>query len=120
MARERNIIFEARSFASEKKRPVQECMAPFNECYVDVRGNITPCCYSRGHKMGNAYETSFEDVWFGSPYRKLRKVRYLAGCRDCSPFIPFDDYHAHFTSLYKSTREFEEAERKYAVSGKIP
>ncbi len=119
LASKRNLLFDARRFFSETKRPVRECLSPFNECYIDVRGNIEPCCFS-GYTMGNVYKTSFEEIWFGESYFGLRKERHLAGCRSCSPFVSLDEYSAHFGSGYKRTSAYIRAEQVFKNTGKIP
>jgi MoaA/NifB/PqqE/SkfB family radical SAM enzyme len=106
LAAKQRIIFDARRFFSEKKRPNKECISPFDECFIDIEGNLTPCCFSGGYSMGNVYQEGFDNVWFGARYKKLRKSRHLERCRDCAPLIPFDEYNAHFTAHYKQTDEF--------------
>ena len=53
-------------------------------------GNVYPCCRGWGEhlKMGNIFEQSFEDIWNGPEYRKLRR-EFLTGdlregCRNCT------------------------------------
>jgi MoaA/NifB/PqqE/SkfB family radical SAM enzyme len=97
-------------FYSERGLNSQDCQSPFKECFIEVNGDIRPCCFCGNYRMGNAYETNFETVWFGEAYHKLRKKRYLLACNTCMPFIPFDNYKAHFTAYFKETPEFEKIE----------
>ena len=90
-----------------------ECQSPFKECFIEVNGDIAPCCFCGSYRMGNAYETNFEAVWFGEAYYKLRKKRYLLACNTCMPFIPFDNYKAHFTAYFKETPEFKKIELNF-------
>lgn len=107
LGRKLGVFVTARKFYSEGPRPNNECRSPFEQCFIGVDGKVSPCCFSGGHYMGNVYETSFEDVWFGEEYRKLREKRYLSCCRTCVPFTPFDEDNAHFTAHFKETDEFE-------------
>lgn len=102
----------ARKFFSKENRSAQECRSPFEECFIAVNGNVSPCCFSGEYYIGNVYETSFEEVWFGEEYRKLREKRYLSACKKCVPFTPFDDFSTHFTAYFKETEEF----RKYKAA----
>ena len=52
----------------------QQCVMPFWGAYIDMNGNVLPCCHSNEQVMGNVYETgSFEEIWNGEKYRVLRK-----------------------------------------------
>jgi len=95
-----------RRFFSEAGRSTKACMSPFQECFIGVDGDVGPCCFCGEYRMGNAYESSFEDVWFSEAYHKLRKTRYLTACQSCTPFLSFDDYRAHFTAYLKDSDEF--------------
>ena len=98
-------------FTEIKKECSQEkCRSPFDECFIEPDGKVKSCCFVGNKSMGNAYETSFEDVWFGEEYLKLRETRYLPACQKCVPFIPFDDYAAHFTADIKKTDVFKRYE----------
>ena len=104
----------ARRFTQgQKARFSQECREPFDSCYITVSGDVAPCCFCGSYSTGNAYETSFEAVWFGDAYRKLREKRYLLACQKCMPFIPLDDYSAHFTAYFKETKEFKAIEQNF-------
>lgn len=94
---------------SEGEQPCssQQCRDPFDNCFIGVNGDVFPCCFCGSNSMGNVYETSFEAVWLGDAYRKLRRRRYLPACQKCMPFIPLADYRAHFTADFKETKEFE-------------
>lgn len=110
----------ARRFSEEKQEnyynPDRDCLDPFNSFYVGTDGNVTPCCFAGAYSMGNVYEKDFDSVWFGEKYQKLRKKRYLPPCRTCTPYIPFDDYNAHFTSYLKDSEEFKKIKKDLEIS----
>lgn len=108
------VVIDAPQFIQGEKRiSSQNCLSPFTECFIQVDGSVGPCCFCGSYLIGNAYEASFEDVWFGKAYRKLRKSRYLLACQKCMPFLSLDEYQAHFTAYFKETDKFREFERNY-------
>jgi len=78
------------------------CMAPFENCFVEMPGTVAPCCYMADFRMGNVYEEGFEAVWFGDLFTKLRRSRYLPACQVCTVFTPFDDKKAHISGYITS------------------
>jgi len=110
------IWVSARKFFSEKERPRSECTSPFDEVFICPNGDAVPCCYSGSYVIGNVFEAGFENVWFGSEYRKLREARHLSACRSCVPFIPFDDFCAHFSGDFKKSDEFKEVEQRFTTN----
>jgi MoaA/NifB/PqqE/SkfB family radical SAM enzyme len=93
------IKFFARTFGTE--HGMQKCLSPWTECHIWADGRVAPCCYNGGLFLGNAYESSFEDVWFGESYHNLRKDG-SEQCRNCPKVLPFDDRRVH---IYPSLRE---------------
>ena len=58
------------------------------ECpYIDLRGNVAPCCIKQKESLGNLYEQDFESVWNGEPYVKIRseftKENLPTICKGC-------------------------------------
>ena len=92
-------------FTSSPPPPPQQCKDPFDTCFINPDGLVAgPCCFSGEEKMGNVYESSFESVWFGEKYEKLRRSRYLPACQECVPFSSFDDPASHLTGMLKADR----------------
>lgn len=45
------------------------------ECpYIDLRGNIAPCCMKQKECLGNIYETEFYQIWNGDLYKQARDM----------------------------------------------
>lgn len=86
------------------------CMFPYEWCFVLPNGDITPCCYLGDISMGNVFNNSFESVWFGKNMQKIRKSRYLPSCSLCAPFHPFDNPACHFTARYNLKRTGEKVD----------
>jgi MoaA/NifB/PqqE/SkfB family radical SAM enzyme len=90
----------AREFFTDDNQTVR-CQDPYNICFIEVDGEVGPCCYCGSYRIGNAYEQDFEAIWFSNKYAKLRKVRYLKVCEGCSPYVSLDNPRAHYTGHYK-------------------
>jgi MoaA/NifB/PqqE/SkfB family radical SAM enzyme len=53
--------------------PAIHCLAPWTVFHQRADGTVRPCCTLR-KSMGNLRHTSFEDVWNGEGYVKLRRA----------------------------------------------
>lgn len=64
------------------------CQWAIERCYIDLKGNITTCCFNMKKYMGNVLTSSFDEVWNGEEYRKFRKMmakKMLPSfCRQCN------------------------------------
>lgn len=73
------------------------CVRLDNFIYVDVSGNVAPCCLLRGHRMGNLVEQSLEAVWRSEKFKKFYGPEVHPACAGCDAFLhgyapaaPFD------------------------------
>ncbi|NRA65610.1 MAG: radical SAM protein [Pseudobacteriovorax sp.] len=55
-----------------KPSPQPLCKAPFVQLLLAPNGNIHPCCYHFGYKLGT-FRDSFDSIWNGKRIEKLRK-----------------------------------------------
>lgn len=102
------VDFIARQFYSETPTSEQKCTEPYRAIFIHPDGEIpSPCCYAGKYLMGNVFESSFDEVWFGKKYSMLRKKRHLAACQHCTPFVVIDDLHAHFDGHFKQRPDFD-------------
>lgn len=64
------------------------CQWAIERCYVDLKGNVTTCCFNMKKYMGNLLENSFDEIWNGETYRELRKMmaelKLPDFCRQCN------------------------------------
>jgi MoaA/NifB/PqqE/SkfB family radical SAM enzyme len=116
VAQELNIRIYGGKFFSGKTANHEKCLAPLIQCYITTNGEVFPCCYAGSFRMGNVYKTSFEKVWFGRTYRRLRKNKFLSTCQSCPQFSPLDDFRVHFLPLFMESQEFKEFEKAYNLS----
>jgi radical SAM protein with 4Fe4S-binding SPASM domain len=74
--------------------PWKRCSRPFSLMYVTANGNVLPCCISPFSTtdydyivLGNVFESSLADVWFGDKYQLFRKQHQTTlppkCCRGC-------------------------------------
>ncbi|MDI6785906.1 MAG: radical SAM protein [bacterium] len=61
------------SLNKEKKRKRRKpCLEPWTTTYVFYDGKVRPCCFT-DMVMGDLKRQSFEEIWNGKPYQKLRE-----------------------------------------------
>ena len=111
---ERSMIAKARALAAERSVPLGSvndhgftlrlashadsfCMRLDNFIYVDVSGNVAPCCLLRGHRMGNLVDQPLEEVWQSDKFKKFYGPEVHPACAGCDAFLhgyapaaPFD------------------------------
>jgi MoaA/NifB/PqqE/SkfB family radical SAM enzyme len=68
--------------------PIQRCMA-WTMPFIFVTGEVIPCCEGNeaGHRdfqkatsLGNVFQQSFKDIWYGEKYKTLREQIRAGGC----------------------------------------
>lgn len=72
---------EASLTPASERRPWSACRRPWTLVYVTVHGNVLPCCIAPwiterydGIVLGNLFEKSLEDVWWGERYGAFREA----------------------------------------------
>jgi radical SAM protein with 4Fe4S-binding SPASM domain len=71
----------------------QICLLPWLQCFVSVKGQVSPCCATYTNESftaGNVFEQDFQSIWNGPKMKTLRrqfkkKCNPFAVCRDCIP-----------------------------------
>lgn len=96
-----NVRVNGRRFFSNETvvRGAETCIAPFEQCFVEMPGTVSPCCFLGRDRLGNVYEDGFDAVWFSDLFMHLRKARYLPACKVCTIFMPFDEPTAHMSAF---------------------
>jgi radical SAM protein with 4Fe4S-binding SPASM domain len=68
------------------------CYAPWTHSLIDFNGNVYVCCMTRERipPLGNLRSQTFQEIWEGEAYRRIRLKMHppaLAPCRRCDDFI---------------------------------
>jgi MoaA/NifB/PqqE/SkfB family radical SAM enzyme len=93
-------------FVSEKEvKGSDACLAPFEQFFIEMPGTTTPCCFMGMERMGNVYEDGFEAIWFSDLMTRLRHSRFMAPCKVCTVFSPFDSEIAHISAFLLTKEE---------------
>jgi MoaA/NifB/PqqE/SkfB family radical SAM enzyme len=82
----------------QKKPPINKCTA-WSMPFIFATGHVIPCCagneakrreFQKATSLGNVFEQSFKDIWYGEKYRefrkKIRKGEVPPPCTDCPLF----------------------------------
>lgn len=95
-AEELDILIDFNCNMPKVKPPVSNCVQwimPF----IFVTGHVIPCCaaneinqrgFQKEHSMGNVFEKSFRDIWYGEKFiefrQKIRRGEAPIQCRNCT------------------------------------
>lgn len=95
-----NISVNGRQFFVDERKVMgsANCMAPFEQFFVETSGKTTPCCFMGNERIENVYRDGFEAVWFSDVMNRLRHSRFLPPCQICTVFSPFDDETSHISA----------------------
>jgi MoaA/NifB/PqqE/SkfB family radical SAM enzyme len=80
---------------ASNKKPIQQCVE-WTMPFIFVTGHVIPCCsgneagrrdFQKATALGNVFEQSFKDIWYGEKYKKLRELlkqgKIPPACIDC-------------------------------------
>jgi radical SAM protein with 4Fe4S-binding SPASM domain len=70
------LLLRARN-GSSQDNPLQRslpCYEGWMFCVIAPDGAVVPCCYCEDQVLGNVYEQSFIDIWYGALYNQFRKA----------------------------------------------
>ncbi|MFQ5835037.1 MAG: radical SAM/SPASM domain-containing protein [bacterium] len=74
-----------------RKITVKACYQPWLSALIFPSGKVAPCCYLHDCEIGDIREESFQQIWRGEKYTKLRedfqRGKFLSGCTLCDPSI---------------------------------
>ncbi|NSW46306.1 MAG: radical SAM protein [Bacteroidales bacterium] len=77
------------------KKPI--CNAPFVNIYIDVDGNVTPCCFNRDDVLGNIFTENIENIWHSDKAQNVRKQllnkQFPKGCYACEKALQSKNYY---------------------------
>lgn len=66
----------------------KRCKWAVERCYIDIRGNVTTCCFNMKKHMGSLKNLSFDEIWNGVEYAEFRKLmaKHLLPdfCKNCN------------------------------------
>lgn len=69
-------------------KPRNTCKFLWNELFVNVSGDVAPCCIQGRPVVGSTQETNLSEIWNNEPMKEMRQ-RLLDGdpipcCKDCN------------------------------------
>jgi len=88
---------------------------------ITSEGCLGPCCFWDGTKMGSLEKNTFDEIWNGRGYRKLRATigspnapRVCKVCRLFNP-VSVNDISYHLQRAFEKTEECQEKLRKLGL-----
>lgn len=87
------MVYESLYIEHDSKMNEDVCLLPWLQCFVSVKGELSPCCATYSNEAwtaGNVYKEGFHKVWNGDKMKGLRhkfkmKQNDFAICTDCIP-----------------------------------
>ncbi len=87
------MVYESLYVEHDSKMNEDVCLLPWLQCFVSVKGELSPCCATYSNEAwsaGNVFEQGFEPVWNSQKMQDLRtkfkkKKNDLAICTNCIP-----------------------------------
>lgn len=69
----------------------QFCIRLDSYVYVDVEGNVAPCCLLRGIRLGSLVEQSLTEIWSSPEFKRFYGPGLHPACAGCDAFM--NRYH---------------------------
>ena len=63
------------------------CVRLDNYIYVDVHGNVAPCCLLRGVHLGNLVRQSLREIWASDEFQRFYGPGVHPKCMGCDAFL---------------------------------
>ncbi len=63
------------------------CVRLDSYVYVDVEGNVAPCCLLRGVRLGNLVHQSLDEVWSSPAFKRFYGPGPHPACQGCDAFL---------------------------------
>ena len=64
------------------------CRFPWKQAFVNLGGDVAPCCGQGRPIVGNLFQQDFDEIWNGDEYQRLRRGLYEGEptdyCKNCS------------------------------------
>ncbi|MDH5439956.1 MAG: radical SAM protein [Candidatus Bathyarchaeota archaeon] len=65
------------------KADTVRCTLPYTYAYVQVNGDVFPCTDVLDYRLGNMFETPFEEIWHGEAMKQFRKNFLVNPRKEC-------------------------------------
>jgi MoaA/NifB/PqqE/SkfB family radical SAM enzyme len=63
---------ELQRIAAARASLPDDCTIAWHSLVVRTSGAVAPCCILQGKQLGNVFQSSVRDVWYGEPYQRFR------------------------------------------------
>ncbi|MBI3556369.1 MAG: SPASM domain-containing protein [Deltaproteobacteria bacterium] len=85
--------------AKTKLDPEKFCPIPFLQLQLNPRGNVSACCFSGEHKVGNVAESSLKEIWNNAEMRKWRREFMTGDIEICANAMKTFGCHRNYAYL---------------------
>jgi radical SAM protein with 4Fe4S-binding SPASM domain len=106
-------VFEAFDKTRDlKDKPFKSlCYAPDLQLSFSPNGDVTACCISRSHVLGNVRSERLDEIWHGQRLRQFRQMLHAyvfpPGCESCKWSLEGGNYLDHPIRQYDDIGQFK-------------
>lgn len=104
-----NLLLDEVGYDSVHSEPIRDqiptpidtfaCDILMHQTYIMPDQTVAPCCVPGDWNMGSLKTHTFQEIWNGKPYRKMRKQmfdqRLVGACANCKMYAPMPDDDAY-------------------------
>jgi len=88
LAKENNLCLYGASSnianAEEIEKPsITTCREPMESFYINPVGAVGVCCFLSTYNIGNIFQNTFEEIWYGKKITELRNAILSGDCKFC-------------------------------------
>jgi cyclic pyranopterin phosphate synthase len=98
---------------SDPRKRSTFCSIPFLQLQLNPLGNVSACCFSGEHKVGNIKENTLKEIWNSPEMQKWREEFISGDIKICKG--PMKNFECH--KMYTHLNEFAELK---TVQDKLP
>jgi radical SAM protein with 4Fe4S-binding SPASM domain len=80
---------------------IRYCDNLFRRAFINIEGDVTPCCIPERPVLGNIYKNAIKEIWNGNLYNDFRKKFYSSDPPDCCKGCRFITYMSKQVFLNK-------------------
>jgi radical SAM protein with 4Fe4S-binding SPASM domain len=92
---------DLKRLAGRGDEKIRYCDNLFRRAFINIEGDVTPCCIPERPVLGNIYKNAIKEIWNGNLYNDFRRKFYSSDPPDCCKGCRFITYMSKQVFLHK-------------------